>query len=115
GFQCADALKFPGMLCSVVPLIFSKGFPGSGRRAVKEFSAFPLRESIRSRHGFSRRCSGLVPGLTAIVRSLDDLAEPSAGLRHIDTVWIQRGSLHVVDLPAGEVRTANIPPITLAV
>src|SRR5215813_851520 len=110
-----DAFEFPGMLGSVVPLMCRKRFPGFRRRVVNELVAFTFRESIRSRHGFSRRCSGLVPGLTAIVRSLDELAEPSAGLRHIDTVWIERGSLHVVDLPAGEVRTANIPPITLAV
>src|SRR5262249_43767548 len=45
----------------------------------------------------------------------DDLAEPSAALRRVDAVRIRRRRLHVIDLPAGEVRAGDLPVLALAV
>ena len=50
-----------------------------------------------------------IEGLAAVVRSLHQLPEPAAALRHVDPVRIDRRSLEVVDLPAGEVRPADLP------
>src|SRR5205823_14407953 len=66
--------------------------------------------TLRALNSFpTRRSSDLV------ARALDDLAEPPAGLRRVQAVRIGGGSLHVVDLPACEVRAADIPALALAV
>src|SRR5437660_1602655 len=59
--------------------------------------------------GFGRRAGGCVPCLAAVVGALNDLAEPPAGLRNVDPIGIYRRALHVVDLPAGEVGSTDIP------
>jgi hypothetical protein len=56
-----------------------------------------------------------LPGGTSVVGTLDDLTEPSAGLGGVDAVGVQRGPLDVVDLPAREVRTADLPVLAVAV
>src|SRR5487761_304342 len=55
------------------------------------------------------------PGRAAVIRALDHLAEPPARLRRVQPVRVGRGPLHVVDLPAGEVRPADVPPLPPAV
>src|SRR5262245_38959033 len=55
------------------------------------------------------------PACPAVVRPLDDLTEPAARLRRIQPVRVDRRSLHVIDLPAGEVWAADIPLVPLAV
>ena len=59
--------------------------------------------------------AGLVPGFAAVVGALDDLPEPAAGLRGVDAVGIDGRALHVIDLPAGEVRAGDVPLLPLAV
>ena len=56
-----------------------------------------------------------MPGFAAVVGALNDLAEPAAGLRGVDAVRIDGRALEVVDLPAGEVRAADVPLLALAV
>ena len=90
--QMPHALELPGMLGAVVPLV------GAGRRR-------------RTR----TRCPTGLPGLAPVVRALDHLAEPPAGLRGIDPVRLCGRTLEVVHLPAREVRAAHVPPVALAV
>ena len=56
-----------------------------------------------------------LPGLAAVVGALDDLPEPAARLRGVEPVRVGRGTLEVVDLPAGKMRTADLPFRSLAV
>src|SRR5262245_59328754 len=56
-----------------------------------------------------------LPRLAAVVRSLDELPEPAAGLRRVEPVRIGCRSLEVIDLPASKERTTHVPFLTLAV
>src|SRR5436309_11223512 len=107
-----DALELPGMLRAVVELVRGEWLAGIRRRVVHEFVALAGRHAVRRLgHPAARR----LPRLAAVAGPLDDLAEPPAGLRRVQTVRIGGGSLHVVDLPACEVRAADTPPLALAV
>src|ERR1700732_1196217 len=55
------------------------------------------------------------PRSPTVVRSLDELSEPRRGLRCVQPVRIGRRTLQVVDLPAPEVRTADVPTLARAV
>ena len=90
-FEMPDALELPGVLRAVVPLV------SAGYAVVLELVADRL------------------PRLAAVVRALDHLPEPAAGLRRIQPVRVGRRALQVVDLPAREVRAADIPPLALGV
>src|SRR5262249_13532918 len=59
--------------------------------------------------------AGRLPGLATVARPLDDLPEPAARLRGVNPVRIGRRALHVVDLPAGEERPADLPLRPVAV
>src|SRR5207237_9983403 len=56
-----------------------------------------------------------LPGLAAVAGALDELPEPAAGLRRVDPVRIDGRALEVVDLPAAEVRPADVPLAARAV
>src|SRR5512145_780921 len=56
-----------------------------------------------------------VPRLAAVVGALDHLPEPAAGLRRVQPIRIGWGRLQMIDLPAPEVRAADVPLFTLAV
>src|SRR2546429_7781705 len=105
------ALELPGMLGAVVELVRGERLAGIRRRVVDEFVALASRHAVRRLgHPAARR----LPRLAAVARALDDLAEPPAGLRRVQAVRIGGGSLDVVDLPACEVRAADIPALALA-
>ena len=89
--EVPDALELPRVRRAVVPLV------RAGHAVVGELVAHRL------------------PGLAAVVRALDHLAEPAAGLRRVEPVRIHRRALEVVDLPAPEVRAADVPLLALAV
>ena len=89
--QMPDALEFPGMRRAVVPLV------SASDALVDEF--IPDRR----------------PGLAGIVGALDDLSEPTAGLRCVDAIRIGRRALHVVNLPARKMRTADVPLLPLSI
>src|SRR4029077_9710268 len=55
------------------------------------------------------------PGLAAVARALHHLSGPGAGLRGIEPVRIGRRSLDVVNLPSGEMGSADLPILALAV
>src|SRR5262249_42555182 len=85
------ALELPRMRCAVVPLM-------RARRAVVD-------ELVVD--GFPRR--------PTVARALDELTEPRRALRAVDAVRIGWRSLEVIDLPAAEVRSADVPPVALPV
>src|SRR5262249_20638309 len=55
------------------------------------------------------------PRLAPVVRALDQLTEPAAGLRGVESVRIGGRSLDVVHLPAAEVRPTDVPLLARAV
>ena len=91
GLQVPDALELPGMRRAVVPLV------RAGHAVVDELVADRL------------------PRLAAVVGALDHLPEPAARLRRVEPVRIGRRTLHVIDLPAGEMGAADVPLFALAV
>ena len=111
--QMPYALEFPWMLRAVIPLVGSEGLATFGPASYTNLllAAF----GGPAGRGLSSRGSWLVPRLAAIVRALNDLSEPSAGLRGINTIWIYRRSLQVIHFPAGKMRTAHIPIRSLAI
>ena len=90
-FEMPDALELPGMRRAVVPLV------RAGHAVVDELVADRL------------------PRLAAVVGALDHLPEPAAGLRRIDAIRVDGRSLEVIDLPAAEVRAADVPLLALAI
>src|ERR1700730_18449398 len=56
-----------------------------------------------------------IPCLRAVVGALDNLPEPTGVLGGIDRVGVSRRPLDVVDVPAGEVRSADVPLLALGI
>ena len=80
-----DALELPRVRCAVVPLV-------RARDAV-------IRELVV--HGG--------PRLAAVVRALNELAEPAARLGGVDPVRVDRRALQVIELPSAKEWPCNIP------
>src|ERR1700757_959451 len=80
-----DACEFPRMWRAVIPHV------RAGRAFVYELVAHRL------------------PRFSAIVRTLDQLTEPARGLGGVQAIGIGGRALEVIHLPAGEVRTTDIP------
>src|SRR5579863_6162399 len=108
-----DSLKFPRMLRAVIELMGCQRLARFRRRIVCELIALAFRRPRCNR--LAGRQSRLMPRLAAIIGSLNNLPEPSAGLRRIEPVWIRGRTLKVINFPAREVRTAYIPFLALAV
>jgi hypothetical protein len=85
GLEMPDASELPGMRRAVVPLV------RAGNAVVLELVADGI------------------PAPAPIVGALDQLAEPAGALGGIDPVRIGRRSLQVVDLPAREERSGDVP------
>ncbi|MEX2493534.1 MAG: hypothetical protein WD425_17420 [Nitrospirales bacterium] len=68
------ALKLPGVLRAVVPLVGGERFAGFGRSVVHKIIAHAGRRSIGIGHLLT---AGHLPRLTTIIRALDNLAEPT--------------------------------------
>src|SRR4051812_532199 len=83
--QVPDPLELPRMLRAVVPLVRSERLAVGAFGVVGELIALPLRETFRA---FLRLAAGDFPALAAVIRALNDLPEPSAGLRGVDAVRI---------------------------
>src|SRR6266702_8701151 len=107
-----DALELPGMLRAVVPLMRGEGLARLRGRVVGELVALAFGETFR---GLFQHTSRRLPRLAAVAGALDDLSEPPARLRRVQPVRIGGGAFHMIDLPAGEVWTAHVPPLALAV
>src|ERR1700683_302355 len=106
------SLEFPRMLRSVVKLMGGQRLAGLLRRVVHEAVALPRRPALRR---LLQAAPRRVPRLAAIIGALDDLPEPSARLRNVDTVLVHRRPLHVVNLPASEEWPTDFPVLALAV
>ena len=89
--QMPDALELPGVRRAVIPLV------RAGNAVVDELVAHRL------------------PRLAAVVGALDQLPEPTAGLRRIEAIRIDRRTLDVVDFPAAKVRAGDVPLFALAI
>src|SRR6266576_1398380 len=90
-FEMPDPLEFPRMLRPVVPLV------SAGNAVIIEF------------------VTGGFPGFSAVIRALDDLAKPAAGLRRIQTIRFNRRAFDVINLPTRKVRSVNFPPVALPI
>src|ERR1700740_3371878 len=101
-----DARELPGLRRPVVEEV------RAGVAFVDELVALSRRHAAGSGRDAS---SGRLPGLAAVARALDHLAEPPARLRCVDPVRVRGGTLDVVDLPAPEVRPAHVPLTALAI
>src|SRR5262249_1695828 len=99
----------------VVPLVCREWLAVFRGSIIDELVALALGKAFRSRGRLPGRCPRLVPRFAAVIRALDDLPEPAAGLRRIEPVRINRRSLQMVDLPASKVGPADIPLLALAV
>src|SRR5215469_6531165 len=115
GFDVPDALELPGMLRAVVPLVRGERLAVFRGSVVDELVAFALRHPPRPRGGFARRRSWLDPRLATVIRALDNLTEPAAGLRGVDAVGTRGRPFHVENLPAGKMWAADGPFFPLAV
>src|SRR5206468_401722 len=109
-----DTLEFPRMLSAVVPLVGRERFPRFRRSIVNEHVTFALWHPFR-RHQVFRLCAGRIPRFAAVVGTLNDLPEPSARLRCVDPVRINRRTFHVINLPACEMRAADLPSFPRAI
>ena len=103
-----DSFELPGVLRSVVELVRAH------LALVEEHVAFPVGHAVRS-HEILGLAPGRIPRPAAVIRALDDLAEPAAGLRRINPVWIHSRALEMIHLPAREVRSADVPILALAI
>ena len=104
------AFEFPWVLRAIVELMRGERRGGD---VISELVALALRWAWLRR--LSRGRSRLMPGLAAIIRALNDLSEPAAGLRRINTIRIGGRSLHVVNFPARKMRTTYFPLFALAI
>src|SRR6202043_2185314 len=105
----------PGMLLAVVELMGGERLAGFFGSVVDEFIAVAFGHAAGTRRGFARRGAGLMPGFAAVIGALDDLPEPAAGLRGVEAIGIGGRALEVVELPAREMRTTDVPFGALAV
>src|SRR5216683_1932320 len=101
-----DALELPGMLCPVIPLVGGQRLAGFVRCVVDELVALGLWWACRR---FARRRSRLMPGLAAVIGALNDLSEPAGSLRRVKPIRVSGRHFHVVNLPAREVGSGDIP------
>ena len=114
-FEMPDALELPRVRRAVVPLVCGEGFAGFRRRVVNKLVALALGHAVRGGGRFAGGCSGLVPGLAAVIRALNDLPKPAARLRRIHPIRINGRSLEMINLPARKVGAAHVPPFALCV
>src|SRR5262249_20565033 len=114
-FDVPDALELPGVLRAVVPLVRRQRLARLRRTVVDELVAFALGEALGRRGRLAGGRARLGPGLAAVGGALNDLPEPVAALRCVDAVRVRGRTLHVVDFPAGEVGSANVPLLALAI
>src|SRR6266446_3517991 len=104
-----DSLELPRVLRAVVPLV------SAGDAVVDEFIAVAFGHAVGSGRRLAGRCARLYPGLAAIIGALNDLSEPGAGLRRVESVRINRRPFDVINFPARKVRAADFPFFSLAV
>src|SRR5436189_254999 len=104
-----DSLELPRVLRAVVPLV------SAGDAVVDELVAVAFGHAVGCSRRLAGRCARLYPSLAAIIGALNDLSEPGAGLRRVESVRINRRPLDVINFPTRKVRPADLPSFALAV
>ena len=113
-FQMPHTLEFPRMLRAIVPLVGRERLPSLRRGIVNELVTLALCHAVRA-FQFLRTAARCVPGFTRVIRPLNNLSKPTTGLRCIDPVGINRRTFHMINLPAREMRAADLPSFTRAI
>jgi hypothetical protein len=103
-----DALELPGMLRAVVPLMCARN------TVVNELVTLGFWHAIRT-FQFLRTAARCAPGFATIVRALNDLPKPVAGLRGVDSLGINGRRFHMINFPPREMRAADFPSFTRTV
>src|SRR4029450_8318486 len=103
-----NPLELPRMLGAVIPLMCARD------TVVNEFVALAFRRSVGT-FQFLRAAPRGVPLFSAVIRALNDLAEPPAGLRCINPVRIGWSTFSVINFPARKMRTADFPSFARAI
>src|SRR5437763_14947697 len=99
-------LELPGMLRAVVPHV------GGERLAVRAGGLVSKLVALAFRHPLGRGLNfsaGNFPRFSAVIGALNDLPEPSTGLRSIDAIRVYSRTFQVVQLPSRKMRSAHIP------
>src|SRR6185369_1437339 len=113
--EMPNSFELPRLQSAVIKLVRGERLTGFLRRVVNKLVALTHRHTF-GRGG--RRAGGrsrLKPRLAAIVGALNDLTKPAAGLRRVNAVRIHSRTLHVVNLPAGEMRATDVPFLTFSI
>src|SRR5215475_3242019 len=110
-----DSFELPRVRRAIVPLVRGERLAGFGRRVVNKLVALALGHALWGSCGLAGRCAGLMPGLAAVIGALDDLSKPTARLRSIQPIRINRRSLKVINFPSGKERTTDVPLLSLCV
>src|SRR4029453_8863477 len=97
-----NPFELPWMLRAIIPLMCAR------YTVVNEFVALASRHAIGT-FQVLRRAPGRVPLFSAVIGTLDDLAEAPAGLRCINAVRIDRRTFYVINFPARKMRAADFP------
>src|SRR5437879_3517608 len=95
-----NTLELPRMLRAVVELV------SAHLAFINELVALALGHALGAG---CQPAAGRLPGLAAVIGTLNDLSEPAAGLRGVDAVRFNGRAFQVIDLPAGEMRAADFP------
>src|SRR6266566_9041679 len=103
-----NTLELPRMLRAVVPLVCAR------HTIIDELVALGFRRAVVT-FQFLRAAPGRVPLFSAVIRALNDLAEPPAGLRCINSVRIDWRTFYVINFPARKMRTADFPSFARAI
>src|SRR5258708_35449413 len=110
-----DSFEFPRMLVAVVPHMGRKRLARFWRDVVRELIALALRHPFWSRRRLARRQPRLEPRFPAVIRPLNDLPKPTAGLRRINPVRIHRRPLEVIHFPPRKMRSTYLPFLPLRI
>ena len=106
--EMPDAFEFPRMLRAVIPHMRAHF------AFVNKLVALAFGQTFGA-FQFFRAAARRVPGLAAVVRTLDDLAEPAARLRRVNAVRVNRRAFEVIHFPARKMRPADFPILALAI
>src|SRR6185503_6318363 len=96
------SLELPRMRSAVVKLVRREWFAGFIRGVVNKLIALAFRHAFGRGHRLAGGCPGLKPRLAAVIRALNDLTKPAAGLRRVNAVRVHVRTFHVINLPSGE-------------
>src|SRR6266511_3806601 len=103
-----NALELPRMLRAVIPLMCARD------TVVNKLVALTFGHSVRT-FQFLRAASGRVPFFSTVIGTLNDLAEPTAGLRCVNAARIDQRTFHVINFPSRKMRTTDFPSFTRAI